>query len=728
MRSRAKAIAAAFILGGLVCLPFIVDRIATAVDGRRALSENGRVTRLIGEGRYREAEQLLRRVDRSDLSTSQRILLAYQDAICSRMLQRPAQAFERLNRLQGLLPALRNYREYWMAHSLEAMGETEAAIDAYEDLVVICRQRVLADSAYMRLLSLYAESQDFKLALDVCRRLLELRPERGPELGFRMAEIHAEIGNQSKARQTLVNIVRQHPEHPRALDALDQLPEPASATDLRAWGIVYMEHRRYRKAQRMLGRFTRDFPAHAEAGEVTFQLGNAYRADRRYQKARTSFRRSYEQYGIAKGLYRLGGILVRLDEEDRAIESYRRLARRFPGHDLADNALWQAAKAAERGNRFALAEELYGQLAADYPDSEFRDEAHWNVGFTHYCRQQYDRALELFQEVSREASEPHIVDQALYWAGKSAAQLGKIDASLDYYRMAARGFPRSYYSSRAQGLGYGETPLLLAASPPPSGDAIPDEQSRRYGPKAKPDRDAIADTGLPRARLLGKLGLVDLARSELRSAERRARGELAALRSIRDHYVELGSHDQALRLSSIIFSQNADRREFSHLYPNFYWEQVEQFAREAHIDPYLVLSVIRQESSFREDAVSRAGAIGLMQIMPNTGRLLARKIGLRRFRSSSLFDPQVSIRLGSRFLSDQVQRFASGPTRDLGFELGLAAYNAGPRAASAWTRRFSYEDPDAFVERIPYVETRKYVKLVMKNYAIYKALSALRSV
>ena len=88
----------------------------------------------------------------------------------------------------------------------------------------------------------------------------------------------------------------------------------------------------------------------------------------------------------------------------------------------------------------------------------------------------------------------------------------------------------------------------------------------------------------------------------------------------------------------------------------------------------------------------------------------------------------MSIRLGSRFLGDQVQRFASGPTAKLGFELGLAAYNAGPRAATAWTKRFSYADPDTFVERIPYRETRKYVKLVLKNYAIYKALSEARSV
>ena len=121
--------------------------------------------------------------------------------------------------------------------------------------------------------------------------------------------------------------------------------------------------------------------------------------------------------------------------------------------------------------------------------------------------------------------------------------------------------------------------------------------------------------------------------------------------------------------------------------------------------------------------MSHAGAIGLMQIMPQTGRVLARQLGLRRFQHNSLFDPDVSIRLGSRFLGDQVRQFATGPTRKLGFELGLAAYNAGPHVARKWIQRFSYEDPDAFIERIPFKETRRYVKLVLKNYAIYKVLS-----
>lgn len=172
-----------------------------------------------------------------------------------------------------------------------------------------------------------------------------------------------------------------------------------------------------------------------------------------------------------------------------------------------------------------------------------------------------------------------------------------------------------------------------------------------------------------------------------------------------------------------IFVDGQEPDELPRIYPDYYWDQVVAASAEAKIDPFLVLSVIRQESTFNEGAVSRAGAMGLMQIMPHTGQTLANTLGIPHFEHRSLFDPVVSIRLGSYFLGDQVRQFTEGPAAEMGFELGLAAYNAGPHNARKWLDRFPFEDIDAFVERIPYKETRLYVKLVLKNYAIYKALS-----
>ncbi len=112
-----------------------------------------------------------------------------------------------------------------------------------------------------------------------------------------------------------------------------------------------------------------------------------------------------------------------------------------------------------------------------------------------------------------------------------------------------------------------------------------------------------------------------------------------------------------------------------------------------------------------------------MQIMPETGRKLARSMGVAPYERGQLLDPNVSIRMGTRFLGEQVRSFEEGPARAVRLELGLAAYNAGPRVARRWVARLPYDDPDAFVERIPYKETRLYVKKVLKNFTIYKTLS-----
>ena len=125
-------------------------------------------------------------------------------------------------------------------------------------------------------------------------------------------------------------------------------------------------------------------------------------------------------------------------------------------------------------------------------------------------------------------------------------------------------------------------------------------------------------------------------------AARTNRGNRAALKVIRDRYEALGFLDRALRLSMRIFVDAEEPDELSRIYPDYYWDQIVAAATEARVDPFLVLSVIRQESTFNEDAVSRAGALGLMQIMPQTGSKMADKLGMRSFERQSLFDVAAS--------------------------------------------------------------------------------------
>ncbi len=127
-------------------------------------------------------------------------------------------------------------------------------------------------------------------------------------------------------------------------------------------------------------------------------------------------------------------------------------------------------------------------------------------------------------------------------------------------------------------------------------------------------------------------------------------------------------------------------------------------------DPYLMISLIRQESAFNERARSRVGAMGLMQLMPQTARRM------ERVSKKALFDPQTNVRLGVRFFSHLHDRY-SGET-----ELALAAYNAGPGAVDIWKNRYPIENRLLFVDLIPYRETREYVASIARNYYFYRKL------
>jgi soluble lytic murein transglycosylase len=152
-------------------------------------------------------------------------------------------------------------------------------------------------------------------------------------------------------------------------------------------------------------------------------------------------------------------------------------------------------------------------------------------------------------------------------------------------------------------------------------------------------------------------------------------------------------------------------------YPQGYWESILSYSRKYGQDPYFVAAIIREESQFSPEALSPAGARGLMQVMPATGERVARSIKLTDFDRRKLFDSDTGINIGTWYISHLMKRFKGDPL------LVAAAYNAGPEAAAGWVAKNGYNgERDVFVEMIPYAETRGYVKKVLRNYAEYKRI------
>jgi soluble lytic murein transglycosylase len=159
-----------------------------------------------------------------------------------------------------------------------------------------------------------------------------------------------------------------------------------------------------------------------------------------------------------------------------------------------------------------------------------------------------------------------------------------------------------------------------------------------------------------------------------------------------------------------------NRRFLSILYPFPYRALVDAEAREQHLDPFVVAGLMRQESLFTARISSAVGARGLMQIMPETGAVLARAADVDDWDEELLYQPEINVHLGTRYLAEQMLEY------DGSLPSVFSAYNAGPHRINAWKEFPEYVDEELFTERIPFRETRDYVKILTRNIALYRGL------
>jgi soluble lytic murein transglycosylase len=214
------------------------------------------------------------------------------------------------------------------------------------------------------------------------------------------------------------------------------------------------------------------------------------------------------------------------------------------------------------------------------------------------------------------------------------------------------------------------------------------------------------------------------ARYEYDAIEKDATEAPAAALAAGAALIDQGQVPRGIRLGwrAIAAARDAGRtdlRGYSLAYPLLRRDALTAQARANNLDPAIVAGVIRQESSWNPRAVSRAGARGWMQVLPGVGKEIAQSRRYPVWDPALLFDPDVSLEMGTSHLRGALSRYNSLPR-------ALAAYNAGESRVQRWTQRLGAEDPEVFIERIPFVETRDYVRIVMRNAEVYRSLYGLR--
>lgn len=152
------------------------------------------------------------------------------------------------------------------------------------------------------------------------------------------------------------------------------------------------------------------------------------------------------------------------------------------------------------------------------------------------------------------------------------------------------------------------------------------------------------------------------------------------------------------------------------IYPIKYSEYVYKYSEEYGVDPLLIFAIIKAESNFNPNVVSSSQAIGLMQLMDTTAEELARKLDVPFTKKSSLYNPELNIRLGTKYFSDLLKEYNQNTL------LALTAYNAGKGTLKRWMDQGTINEDGSNIENIPYKETNNYVRKIVRDYKIYQEL------
>jgi soluble lytic murein transglycosylase len=394
--------------------------------------------------------------------------------------------------------------------------------------------------------------------------------------------------------------------------------------------------------------------------------------------------------------------LVRMGKEDDGVAALRRLAERRPGTAAAGSA-WFLLGDAAADRDAAIA---HYRRAAAVASSPHAREAQLRVGDR--CRKGGDDecAAKAWEDYTARWPRGAETAETAYRAGVLLEGMGRTERARALYAAAVAAEPTAYHAVRAADR-LGVDPLAQAL-----------EDSDGWAVSSA-SADEVRGV-LRRLQALEGAGLEEPWQAELAAQARVLEGRPYALLLLGEGVRDAGHAVEAIRIGRRLLEMRDgawDGRLLRLVFPFPYRGLIADEASRAGIDPWLLAGLVRQESSFDADARSWVGARGLSQIMPSTGAWLAPGAGVRSFSPELLSVPEINLRMGSRFLRDQLRRYHGA--RDL----ALAAYNAGPGRADRWKRELGYGgDPDAFRDRIPFAETREYVKVVIRNAEVYRRL------
>ena len=418
--------------------------------------------------------------------------------------------------------------------------------------------------------------------------------------------------------------------------------------------------------------------------------------------------------GNGEALYHAGLAARDLGDMTTFLRSLQQVDADFPDSPWADAALDTLAAYYVRVDDDEHADGLFRSLVERFPRGAHTERAAWKVGWMAYRKGQFDDAARVFEGASSNFPRSDYRPGWLYWAGRAHERAGHTAAADSRYALAATDYAQTYYGRLA-------LKRMDAAA-----------VARLASPRAPVDVTGPTMSMPPSAPTIQALlaaDMLDDAMNELRYAQL-VWGDSSAVQATMAWTVQQQSSTESgmRRLQMLRSGMNTMRRAYpqfmtvagdtlpqeilSVIFPIAHWDLIRKHADANGLDPYFVAALVAQESTFVDDVRSPASAVGLMQLMPGTARMYARKLNLP-YSARLLVDPDANIRMGTAYFADKMREFGDA-------YLALASYNAGERAVHRWQGERPGLGAEEFIDDIPYPETQGYVKKILGTADDYR--------
>ncbi len=648
-------------------------------------------------------------------------------------LGNPASALEQADLAATKVPQLNDYAHYYRA---QAEYQLKNYPEVAKSVTQVFNQQLLSPltgPAAAVGVSAYLDSGNPKQAFDLVKKYFDKIPQ--PQASFLLARCLQANNDLPQAAEYFQRVYYSYPnskEAPEAAAALADLKTkladgypPVMPAAMLGRAEKLLEARRTNDAKAeltaavpQLTGVQRD-QARVRIGEADFRAGRTsdameYLKSLQVDDSEADAERQAYLVRCARHLDKKSDVKVYLDE----------LAHSHPTSEWRLDALINVADQARTENDAATYVPLYRACASGFAKNDRAAWCAWRASFDAYHTDQADAGDLLLNFIKTYPAAADASD-ALYFLGRLAEKKDALPEARAYYEVLSEHLPNTYFATLGQIRikspelsSVKADPAVCATLQSISWPTRPQFPSFTGGP--------LVQKRVARAQLLLSSGLHDMAEDELKYGSRNEEGQTNVYAYELGKFASgHGAPDEALRYIKtfapgyLYMPLDQAPLEFWRLaFPFPYRAAIEQYSKDQGIDPFLVAALIRQESEFNTHSISPANAYGLMQVLPSTGRGLARHFGIRRFSARDLLTAGRNVQLGTYFFKTLLDNNGGEP------EIALAAYNAGPSRSALWRTWGPFHEPAEFTEIVPFHETRGYIQIVLRNAEVYRRLYA----